>query len=208
MLDAETNPTSIQSILERILIDYAQVTHGAGTSQYPDIKDLFIALDKRFSNSLAIREHCHVRVKWSIGKGRLAKVPWIAFLDTRETKTTQQGVFCAFFFRSDMKGVYLAFTQGVKEFTDRYGKTQQAWEALQSRTVELELREYCEDLQQYGFELDRKLVVGSHDLAKGYDSSTVAHKLYLKGQVPEDRAIYQDLACVLTSYDRYVECRH
>ena len=38
----------------------------------------------------------------------------------------------------------------------------------------------------------------------GYESATVAHKLYSKGEIPEDKEILQDLDQVLQSYDRYM----
>src|SRR5688500_5833290 len=34
-----------------------------------------------------------LKVKWSVGKGNWASVPWIAFLDRRETNSTQYGVY-------------------------------------------------------------------------------------------------------------------
>jgi len=63
----------------------------------------------------------HLKVEWSAGVGRWAKIPWIALMDRRETTTTQQGVYCVYLFREDMSGVYLTLNQGVNKVIKELG---------------------------------------------------------------------------------------
>lgn len=52
-------------------------------------------------------------IKGSVGKGRLAKTPWIAILDRSVTTTTQKGVYIVFLFSSSLKEVYITLAQGT-----------------------------------------------------------------------------------------------
>ena len=56
---------------------------------FEDLKKEFEALPSVVSNS-------RIKIKWGMGKGNWAKVPWIAFLDERETDSTQHGVYCVY----------------------------------------------------------------------------------------------------------------
>ncbi len=56
-----------------------------------------------------------MQVKASTGLGNWAAVPWIAFLDSRETNSTQSGVYPVLLFREDMTGVYMTIAQGVTQ---------------------------------------------------------------------------------------------
>lgn len=56
---------------------------------FEDLKKEFEALPSVVSNS-------RIKIKWGMGKGNWAKVPWIAFLDERETDSTQHGSMSGF----------------------------------------------------------------------------------------------------------------
>ena len=81
-----------------------------------------------------------VKVIGSTGKGNWARVPWIAFLDSQETNTTQRGVYGVLLFREDMTGVYLTFNQGV---TDPKGRLGRSDGLKQIRARAEELRKLC-----------------------------------------------------------------
>ena len=59
----------------------------------------------------------HYLIEGSVGKGRVALTPWIAILDSRVTKSTQQGVYLVILFSKDLKKVYFSLAQGVTDST-------------------------------------------------------------------------------------------
>ena len=64
----------------------------------------------------------------------------------------------------------------------------------------------CAWLSERGFLLDDTISLSEDaGLGRDYEASTIAHKLYLKGSVPNDDAILNDLEAVLVAYDQYVE---
>jgi MrcB-like, N-terminal domain len=63
----------------------------------------------------AVADEETLRTRFSIGQGNCAKVPWIAFLDARETDSTQRGVYPVYLFREDASGFYLVLGQGVTD---------------------------------------------------------------------------------------------
>jgi hypothetical protein len=150
----------------------------------------------------AVEERPTLAVKASIGQGNWAAIPWIALLDSRETDKIQRGVYCVYLFREDMSGVYLTLAQGVTELKKQYGGDSKAREQLRSRAMHL--RRWCEDLDHHGFALDESIDLRTRGtLGKNYEASTIAHKFYAAGSVPDDLALDDDLEAVLTAYDRY-----
>ena len=87
----------------------------------------------------------HSRARFSIGQGNWAKVPWLAFLDARETDSTQRGVYPAYLFRQDGSGFYLVLAQGVTEPKRELG-TAGAHAALAQKAAQL--HEYCGPLAE------------------------------------------------------------
>jgi hypothetical protein len=149
-----------------------------------------------------------LRIKWGVGKGSWARIPWIAFLDHGETNSTRHGVYPVYLFREDLSGVYLALNQGIARLKDNLG-------ALESRRV---LRDRAERLlratpainvlKESGFSMDKKIDLhSSGGLVKDYEASTVSYKLYGRGEIPKDGDLLLDLEHVLCAYDQYIERR-
>ena len=146
-----------------------------------------------------------IKVEYGVGKGNWASVPWIALMDTRETDTTQRGVYCVFLFRHDSTGVYLTFNQGVTQFRREPGRGN-VRDSIHARAEEL--RRYCGDLAASGFQMDDAIDLRSETgLAMDYESSTIAYKLYEAAKVPNNDRLLADVEAVLSSYDRYLEAK-
>jgi hypothetical protein len=132
-------------------------------------------------------------------------VPWIAFLDDRETTTTQEGVYAVYLFREDMSGVYVTYNQGVTRLKKQYGyKVRDS--ILKNRAERLRRR--APALEEAGFSMDDDIDLSADSgLGRDYEVSTIAHRLYRAGEVPEDERLLEDLDAVLQAYDRYVSDR-
>jgi MrcB-like, N-terminal domain len=96
----------------------------------------------------AVADEETLRTRFSIGQGNWAKVPWIAFLDARETDSTQRGVYRVYLFREDASGLYLVLGQGVTEQKRDLG-TAGAQVALADKAAQL--RQYCGALAEHAF---------------------------------------------------------
>lgn len=197
------NGTEIQGYLERIMSEYldARAT-GRVSSQHP-INSVFSGLKKALESNPKVAKYREVITKPSVGKGIWATIPWVALLDSRETSTVQEGVYCVFLFRDDMSGVYLTFNQGVTEPKQRL-KRAAARNEVRRRAKEL--RAHCRELTQNGFRLDNDINLHTENpLGVDYEYSTIAYKLYEKGNVPPDEEISDDIDKVLRVYSNYVE---
>src|SRR5258706_4026410 len=112
---------SIQSLLEVILASYvkAQTTERLGRESVTF--QVFDRVAGRLRQTEPVISRREVRVRWSVGQGCWARIPWIAALDRRETSKTSEGAYVAYLFRADMSGVYLTLTQGTHEVLQARG---------------------------------------------------------------------------------------
>jgi hypothetical protein len=194
---------SIHDGIEAILNGYVPAKESEPFSSRVPIGDVFNRLVDLLRLSSVVAKHASIKVSASYGKGNWANVPWISFLDSRETTTTQHGIYVVFLFKDDGTGVYLTYNQGVTDIIKAKGR-RVAQETLQQRAQER--RAECTWLSESGFLLDDTISLSEDPgLGRDYETSTIAHKLYLKGSVPNDNAILSDLESVLTAYDQYVE---
>jgi len=143
-----------------------------------------------------------LKLNWSAGKGVLSSIPFIALLDNRETHNPQSGVYCVYLFRQDASGVYLTFNQGVTQLVQQNGK-RRAYDILRARVETL--RGFAPHLVASGFSLDGLISLHSESgLARSYEKSTVAFKLYERWAIPNDETLFRDLDAVLRAYDNYL----
>lgn len=166
---------------------------------------LFEKIENALEESAALSQRPHVQIQWSVGLGNWARIPWIAFLDDRETSSTQEGVYGVCLFREDMSGVYLTYGLGVTRPTEQYG--QKVGQALIQNRVE-RLRRRSGELKEHGFSLDCEIDLATDGrVGQEYEDSTVAYKLYRPDALPTDDELLSDLDAVLQTYDRYVSRR-
>lgn len=193
---------TIREVLENILDRYA----GARTTEQfaaHDLRETFENIKQLLLASSSLQQRNKLRIKWSMGQGNWAKVPWIAFLDERETDTTQNGVYCVYLFRQDMSGVYLTYNQGVTRLIQENGKPA-AYKALKERAGLL--RDSCKELIARGFSMGDTIdLKADPGLGADYEPSTIAHKLYEKGKIPDDGTLLEDLEATLFTYDKYLQ---
>lgn len=170
----------------------------------PALWKAFEELSKHLENHVSNR--LTLKIKWSVGKGAWARVPWIAIPDERETNTTRNGVYPVYLFREDLSGVYIALNQGIGLLKNNQG-------APSSRRI---LRERAEQLRRdlpalktlksIGFSVDDEIDLHtSGDLARNYKASIIAYKLYRRGDIPNDAELLNDLDQLLTAHEAYLK---
>jgi 5-methylcytosine-specific restriction protein B len=196
---------SLRSELETVLATYKDARTEQFGKQHP-MWATFDRLQDLLQASAPVRARGDLAVGWSAGMGNWARVPWISFLDHRETATTQRGVYCVYLFREDLSGVYLTFNQGVTE-PKRERKSEGAREFLRQNAISL--RSLCKPLTSRGFQLDDSIDLHvDAGLGADYENSTIAYKFYGAGAIPDDSTLTADLEAVLSAYDRYLDRQH
>jgi MoxR-like ATPase/predicted RNA-binding protein with PUA-like domain len=196
--------TTLQESLETILRTYLSARTEPFAAAHPTVRALKEA-GRILDQSQPLKARHQVQTTASAGLGNWAAVPWIAHMDRRETGSTQHGVYGVWLFRKDMTGVYLTLNQGVTEPYNRLG-TAGAREFLRARAKEI--RNIAPEVKNDGFYIDDRIDLRADaGLGRKYESSTIAYKLYLAGQLPDDEALYHDVEVILRAYDKYLTKR-
>ena len=155
-------------------------------------------LARELGSSAPVARRPAVRVAWSVGQRKWIRVPWIALLDERETRTRQEGLQCVWLFRQDLSGVYLALTQGTQKLKREVGGDR-ARAILRQRAVRL--RRFCDRLPPRGFRMDDMIDPRTDPRTNAdYDHATVTYKLYEAGEIPDDATLTEDLEALLAAY--------
>jgi len=165
------------------------------------VRDTLKALRTAFEDLPIVNQRQNVKVVARMGIGRIADVPWIAFLDERVTQTTQKGIYCVFLFKADMSGVYLTLIQGVG-FGAKTRPTKEDIERIHNRA--LEIRKRFLGLSQHGFLLDDDILLADKGAGKAYEKSTIAYKHYDRDRFPSEEEIAKDLDHVLAAYEEHI----
>lgn len=195
---------SIAHLFDDILKNYVQERT---TNDFPgnnNIQKYFEDLKKEFEALPLVASNSRIKIKWGMGKGNWAKVPWIAFLDERETDSTQHGVYCVYLFREDMSGFYLSLIQGVTDVIEKKGRAT-AHVDLRKRAEALQ-DAFGESLTKTGFDLNKNKQIfleASSKMGSGYEYATIAHKFYETGKIPDDAHLVADLEALLSVYQDY-----
>jgi len=201
---AEPPALAIRDGIEQILDEYARARTGQFGSTAA-VWATFEGLNDAFSTSPPVVSRPTLSAHWSAGRGNWARIPWISFLDARETRTTQKGVYPVLLFREDLTGVYMTLAQGVTEPRNTLGRTGMT-SYLES--IAFDVQRQAPELRAAGFGLEKTMDLRTDaQLGRDYELSVIAHKLYEKGRVPSDSEILRDLETVLIAYDRYIENR-
>jgi hypothetical protein len=200
-----TRTAEVSRILADILSGYLPARRdgvGGAFGSNHALWQRFDALAKEIREIGPVRERPRLHVKASAGQGNWARVPWVALMHEDETRSTQKGVYAVFLFREDMTGVYLTLNQGVTELQQQH-RTPEARRILRERAAQIE-RFLPSDMRGFrtGDGIDLRTTAS---LAKSYEHSTIAYKLYEPGTLPSDADLADDLEVVLAAYDRYLE---
>ncbi len=189
--------TPIRDAFEIILRDYLAI---AELRAHP-VAPVFAELERLIAATTPVLARPMLRLRWSMGRfNRPARIPWLAMLDRRETRSVRYGLYCDYLFREDMSGVYLSFSQGVVAMTDAYGTD------MARRMLEDDCRRirglYAERLPMLHYEkIDLRATTS---LGKSYEGSSIAHIFYPAGGVPDDASLLRDLEHMLALYDLYL----
>lgn len=141
-------------------------------------------------------------VKYSVGKGNWAKVPWFAFLHKNETNTTERGVYGVYLFREDLSGFYLSIGMGVTDLAKQYGHSDAK---DQMHHLSTKLMPAFSSLQKHGFQEGVIDLQASTNLGKAYENACTLSKFYDINNLPSEQQMQEDLKMVAQTYLKYVD---
>jgi len=73
----------------KLLTTYLSVKDSTSYATHPELWGVMDRLMFRIKAMPAYRERPYLKYSWSLGAGNWANIPWIAFLDKRETTSTK-----------------------------------------------------------------------------------------------------------------------
>jgi len=114
------NPNEFSQLFEAFLSSFREKREVPFKKNY----ELDAAMDSVrdwLSNCSPVAKRASIKVDISVGKGVWTKTPWIALLDERETKTTQEGRYIVFLITEDLSVTYLTLNQGMAVLTKQLG---------------------------------------------------------------------------------------
>jgi hypothetical protein len=197
---------SLGAALEAIMAGYPSARRSDEFSSSHPLFQTALTAKQLIDSSSVLGRRPHLLTRVSFGRGNWASVPWLAVMDERETTTTRHGIYCVYLFREDGSGVFLTLNQGVTEPRQRLGGV----EGRKSlRAIAKDIRPQIRRLEEAGFILDENVDLRSNSsLGEDYQVSTVAHKLYSPGAMPDDPHLFEDLEALVAAYESVLETRH
>ena len=196
---------SVQEALSKFLDRYNDVRVTTSFGQHDELKNLLNGLRAALEQLSSSQAHPHIRISWSLGAGNWARIPWIAFMDERETTSTQRGTYCVFLFREDMSGVYLTLAQGVTNTIEQHGRSE--GRRVLSRNA-IAIRALVGSQLSPRFVLDDNMDLQTDGtLGQDYEAGAIAYRFYTKGEVPPDAEINDDLRILLSAYEQVLDHR-
>lgn len=173
-----------------------------------EIRNIFDLLGQQMSLIAHENGFSNIKVKYGLGIGRMADIPWISLLNTTVTSTTQKGIYCVYAFKSDMSGVYITLNQGIG-LGAVSGPSQSTLDSLHQNAIRI--RPQLSTLSGFGYSLDDEIHLAEKGTGKKYEKSTIAYKLYEKNSIPSDDTLSTDLVNILKAYEDLIaekSCRY
>ena len=199
-----TESSPLRAVLQTILENYEEARRHQRFGRSSSVWSEFGRAAELIRHSKVGKAFPKVVFKASAGQGNWATVPWIAALNTRETRKTSEGVYVIYLFRADMSGVYLTLNQATSWIMSTY--TDDGASELTSRASQL--RNRAGALADIGFTVDEGIDLRSTaGIVRGYQASTVAFKLYARDMLPSDETLFSDLEGALQVYETLIPSR-
>ena len=200
-MNSEEQDLSINSILSNILKNYKEDKLKPFSSEqqvYQDFESIVSPLE-----TLSHKINPNIKVKKSVGLGNWATIPWISFLDKRETHTTQDGVYIVILFCADLSGFYISFAHGITKPKERLGKIG-AYKYFDELKNQIR-KSYRRELLEYIEEKNKIDLKSNIRLAKDYERGSFAYKFFSTSDVNNNNNnITEHISKFIDVYSKYI----
>jgi hypothetical protein len=199
------HPTPLGAFNDLLLFFLRELTsaHGGPFQKSQSLWNAMSEVKKRLEQFPSVQARPNLLVNISVGQGNWATVPWIALLNTKITKSTQEGIYVVFLIATELDRIFLTLNQGTTNLVRDLGQREAQKHMLD---VASKTRMLVSDLAAEGFILDNNIKLGSGGwLAKNYEIGTIAHIEFGLNDIPNDERMNVLLEAVLKAYDRAVD---
>jgi 5-methylcytosine-specific restriction protein A len=162
----------------------------------PDQNALLLEIPKRIESHLTNRGEAGLfKVEGSIGKGNIARVPWVGIFRKSVTESAENGYYIVLLFAEDMSWCYLSLNQGVTAVEKLYTKNF-AWKKMREAASKAIRFLDCHPEAHLG-----KIDLNSTgDLGRGYEAGAIESFLYARDDLPTEQVFFQHLDSLLDQY--------
>lgn len=138
----------------------------------------------------------------SVGQGNWAMVPWLCVFDRKITTTATKGVYIVYLLAKDGNSLYLTFNQGCTDIRNNGNSKTETIKIMRKKANEI-----ASNIDNRGFATDENIDLGDRltELGEMYQKGTIFYKKYIRGNVPEEAELQDDLAKMMAIYREYVE---
>ncbi|MFL6657176.1 MAG: MrcB family domain-containing protein [Massilia sp.] len=192
---------AMQNLIADVLDYYADTRAKLGgrakVVDTPDQLAILQGIPDRIEKHLAHRGLADLyKVKGSIGKGNIARVPWVSIFRTAITKNAENGFYIVLLFSEDMSSCYLSLNQGVTAVERMYTK-EFAWKKMRQAA----------SIAVQNLDRDPEAIIGpialhsTVDLSRGYEAAAIESFCYEKKALPTDATFFRQLDHLIATYD-------
>lgn len=137
-------------------------------------------------------------------QGQMSRIPWVRWFSKSRSPSATAGWYVVYLFHPDGSGVSLCLSHGSTQivgtgFVNR------------SEAEVAELMNWAASVLGSEFESDPGvrlgIELGTFDLARGYERTTVASKFYPNGRIPDDSVLFADLVRFLKPLAKLYEAQ-
>ncbi|MHC2001790.1 MrcB family domain-containing protein [Methylobacterium sp. CM6241] len=124
------------------------------------------------------------------GTGRKTHIPWVRWYSPSRSPSAQSGWYVVYLFHPEGAGVSLCLSHGSTSLQNGSYVSRSDEEAAELMTWAASVvgAEFRDDKK-----IRRGIELGSRELARAYERTTVFSKLYPAGSIPPDRDLLQDI---------------
>ena len=181
--------------LEKVLDEYLDAKKKSNKTSEPIAHYITKDIRNNFSKILGSNKFV---INSSAGRGSLADIPWI---DIGLTTRDFDNINIAYFFRSDMSGVYLVLrTFFFGDLEKKYGNYLPDY----IKTKKIHIRNFIKnskfDIENFSESID---LISKRNTAKKHEEGVILSKFYKKGEIPQDDELIKDLK-ELIEINKYV----
>ncbi len=188
----------LADVLTHFLPTRAKLGGSARIIDSPDQLSVLQKLPNFFSQLLAKNGRLQeFVVKGSIGKGNIARVPWVGIFNKTITTSAEEGFYIVLLFSEDMSGCFLSLNQGVTEMGQRYTRRLAIKKMIEAAVFSrVHLEKHPEAL--YG-EIDLHSTL---DLGRGYEAGAIESFYYPRTALPTEKDLEAHFFALLSNYDK------
>ena len=180
--EPDANLPAFRTLLLTFLQELSSARNGP-FQKTPALWDAMSKVKSRLEQFTAVRSRPDLLVNISVGQGDWAKTPWIALLNTRITRSTQEGIYVVFLITTNLERIYLTLNQGVSSLVREVGQRE-----AQKRMLDVasKARGLISALLPAGFALNNEIKLGGGGwLANNYEIGTIAHIDFKTTELPD-----------------------